>query len=272
MTKSIKQGAIQRRKTQNREAQRRFRDKQARLAQQSKEDFDKLLSQCDALLQENEVLKKGQEQCQDYTFSCSSLKGFISHERDVVDDVPLLRNDDNTSNSISLDIGIDKESTDNTEHPQLTYDQELSMTPFTPVVADISDLFPTMPDLSDITATPETSNEMDMQSMPQMLDLPEIGMIGPYSDGSLGSSSIAASIQLSELDYMNNVHVQAPSQLNLVQAMIQIACIQERIAQIELEKLKLHTWHTTRHQKGTCSDCDPSIGSHTRVEPWSNAA
>ena len=55
--KAPSQASLRKRKEQNKVAQRKFRERRAKIAQEQKEEFERLGAQCRALLAENEALK-----------------------------------------------------------------------------------------------------------------------------------------------------------------------------------------------------------------------
>jgi hypothetical protein len=231
-----------RRRTQNREAQRRFRDKQAKQAQQSKKQFEELTSKYKALVAENHSLK-----CQHPAQVERSAR--MSDESFEVISRPANPGWSPAPLPPSCMAGF----TDDFESELLSL-QTPPAYPCTPQASDpvfdarsasvlCGDGLPYDPSRDVPIPTIEHSlTDAGDPSVAGTWTLPR-----PVSDDSCLDSSTALlypnpSLPLSLSGYDNGLARNAAGSVprsDLVQALIQLAFTQERIALIDLEKAKL---------------------------------
>lgn len=201
-----KQSSAERRRKQNREAQRRFRQKQAKLALQSKRDFEDLESKYEALV----AFSRASRQMPLEGADCSS-------------DSP----DDDLPSDACLD---DRWS---------AAESELSLGPFyvdQSGSAGVSEALPSSPVMECVSPSADLAAMLDVSpelgnGWPEDLATEEIVL--PESKPSDPTQTELSSCNAFPVNY--SLH----SGTDVMQAMIQIMYTQERIAQIELQKLQI---------------------------------
>jgi hypothetical protein len=282
--KRSSQTAIQKRKEQNREAQRKFRGKQAKIAEEQKGDFARLKAQYNLLLAENEVLKRNSPATIDAVSLMEASTPQSSYEQlsplahfvdqDSMDLFSCLE-EPNWSNSnadqacisdlFDCDVGnlqspsISPTHISNSEGLACGLEQSVQKTGevcelLTPANSLISyDVTGVEPLYTQTARGERTTSLLNSQILeePFYLDSNPVedycsNLTNPLGYDNSGPTSCQPPFTGPNLEPDNSV---APFQsIDLVQAIMQIACTQERIARIELEKVQYHTWLRTGYQ------------------------
>lgn len=242
----ITMSQINRRK-QNREAQRRFREKQVKQAQQSKEEFERLTSRYEALLAENESLR---------TQTMTQYHSTAQTPKDSIEEL---------DDPVSLEW--DSMSLPPSQVADFMQDFETEI--LSAEAFDLQDLGP------QVDETAET--QIELPKLPENelrgITLPATGFAPTTVHDTLGSDTQRAqnyiisplnptsawsfSNSFSALNHgacdetvfpspwhsfgpgSTDASVGSIPRVDLVQALMQVACTQERIALIDLERAKL---------------------------------
>ena len=213
-----KQSNAERRKRQNREAQRRFRQKQARLARESKQNLEDLESRYEALLASSS--NPAQQ-------SAESVPGSLTQ--------PLSESpaDSNSTSPVCA----------NDEWAAAT--SELSLEPFY-AASDGVGTAASAPVLE--CASPSVELDTLLELAPGLEDsqplAPETGVVAT-TDAKRSEPGEPTPLLLPDCSPFPGAYPSCSS-TDVVQAIVQILYTQERIAQIELQKLRIMTQNSAR--------------------------
>lgn len=245
----------EKRRTQNREAQRKFREKRAKLDQQLKEQLQRLSSQCEELQAENEALKRQQLAKHDCSIQVveESAKDPVDPARTewAFDSLP-------PSQVAGLSDGTDDELF-------LFSMQEASPSNDTPgvdkLIGDaalprVQAATPSLDELRDIalpTIERPPSGELELVVETQALPCPKTDSYDAVTYDSLAFPDPLHGLDRTLYDTtpfppgMSNFSTGPPDmtslslpKMDMFQAMLQLAFANERIALIDLERAKLH--------------------------------
>jgi len=275
--KEPSQASLRKRKEQNKVAQRKFRERRAKIAQEQKEEFERISAQCRLLLEENEVLK---------SHSKASIPDIIIMEtpnlqhspepESVFDIFPLeetieLSEDLNKYTTEILDLDANNPLSLSFEGMQ-TIDDTRATTPNVEVhiSSESPILIPTdncdtseqsisrsecslkesLPPHESLFTEEESFNNY-MQSISDNNNWGFVSSLPECGKGTIDNESTKWPVdygndswnQAAGLDScLTNASVTSIPKLDLFQALLQIAYVQERISHMELEKLKYQIW------------------------------
>lgn len=243
----------EKRRTQNREAQKKFRERRAKMDQQLKEQLQRLSSQCEKLLAENEALKKQQLAKHDCSIQAAEpLKDLVDPAStewafDPLPSSQVAGLSEEIDNELFL-FGVQETTLNDTNRvDELIGDTSLS---------SVRDATPSCGELRDValpTIERPSSGELELAAEAQALPCQKINsydavtydpLAFPDPTHALGRTLYDATPFPPGFSSFSpgppDITTFSLPKMDMFQAVLQLAFANERIALIDLERAKLH--------------------------------